>query len=163
MYREILTKAIIAKGEKEIVDDFIINFNNKISKVLGCFVINHKHNVYLNDQKIFIKGSYEANLWFSHSDNTCCELIKKTYEFDDEIPFNFTLEKSNLSNKNDLIDYEITSPSCIEFRYDNNDLIGKIIRKYQVDIVGETKIKIKVDDVIIDEMINTNYVNENRK
>ena len=44
----------------------------------------------------------------------------------------------------------------------DNKLIIDVERTYDVDIIGETKIKIKVDDVIIDQMINTNYVNEHK-
>ena len=58
MYREILTKAIIAKGEKEITNQNDITIANKISKVLGCWIINHNYNLYIENQKIFVKGSY---------------------------------------------------------------------------------------------------------
>ena len=36
------------------------------------------------------------------------------------------------------------------------------IAQDQMEIIGETKLRIKVDDVIIDEMINTDYV-KNKK
>ena len=163
MYREILTKAIIAKGEKTIIDEYNIKTEHTISKVLGCWIINHIHNVYLQNQKVFIKGSYEANFWYGYDDNTKCSLLTKTYEFNDEIPFNYTLEKSNLSEKNELLDYEITPPSCFKMTFENDELIIKVERKYAIDIIGETKIKIKVDDVIIDQMINTDYVNERKQ
>ena len=42
MYREIITKAIIAKGEKNIIDSHKIDFDYHISKALGCYIINHK-------------------------------------------------------------------------------------------------------------------------
>jgi len=62
-----------------------------------------------------------------------------------------------------LLVYELLTPNCIKMTYNDLDLNIEIEREYEVDIIGETKIKIKVDDVIIDEMINTNYVNDNRK
>ena len=163
MYREILTKAIIAKGKRKIIDTLKINTNNNISKVLGCWIINHKYEVYLNDQKTFIKGFYEAFLWYGHDNNSKCDLLKHTFEFNDEIPYNFTLEKSNLSNKNELLVYELLNPSASSMKYDNQELIVDVEREYEVDIIGETKIKIKVDEVIIDEIINTNYVNDNKQ
>lgn len=163
MYREILTKAIIGKGKRKITDNIKIPTNHNISKVLGCWIINHKYEVYLLDQKTLVKGSYEAFLWYGHDNDSNCNLLKHTFEFDDEIPFNFTLEKSNLTSKNDLLVYELLTPNCIKMTYNDLDLNIEIEREYEVDIIGETKIKIKVDDVIIDEMINTNYVNDNRK
>ena len=163
MYREILTKAIIAKGNKKIIENHTFNTENNITKVLGCWIINHNHEVYIKSNKIYIKGSYDAHLWYGYDDNTNSALLIKTIEFDNEIPYNFTLEKSILSDKNELIDYVNTEPSCSKMFFEDNKLIITIERIYDVDIIGETKIKIKVDDVIIDEMINTNYVNDNKQ
>lgn len=162
MYREILTKAIIAKGQKNIIDNHTLQTENNISKVLGCWIINHNYNVYLNGQKVFIMGSYDANLWYGYDDNSKSTLLIKTFEFNDEIPYNFTLEKSILSDKNELIEYETLPPNCKKMEFIDNKLIIDVERTYDVDIIGETKIKIKVDDVIIDQMINTNYVNEHK-
>ena len=46
MYREILTKAIIAKGKKNIKESLKCDVNNNVSKVLGCWIINHNNEVY---------------------------------------------------------------------------------------------------------------------
>ena len=162
MYREILTKAIVAKGYKKIIENHTFETQNNISKVLGCWIINHLHKVYINNQKVYIKGSYEAHLWYGYDDDSKSDLLTKIIEFNDEIPFNFTLEKSILSEKNELIDYVNTPPSCTKMIFEDNKLLITIESVYDVDIIGETKIKIKVDDVIIDEMINTNYVNEHK-
>lgn len=162
MYREILTKAIIAKGYKAIIDNHTFETHNNISKVLGCWIINHHHEVYILNQKVYIKGCYEANLWYGYDDNSKSTLLNKTFEFNDEIPYNFALEKSVLSEKNELIDYVDLEPSCSKMSFDSDKLLINIERSYKVDIIGETKIKIKIDDVIIDEMINTNYVNEDK-
>ena len=163
MYREILTKAIIAKANETIKESVSCNTNKNISKILGCWIINHNYNINLCNQKIYVEGSYDVYFWYGYDDNTKCSLLTKTYEFNDEIPFNYTLEKSNLSEKNELLDYEITPPSCFKMTFENDELIIKVERKYAIDIIGETKIKIKVDDVIIDQMINTDYVNERKQ
>ena len=105
MYREILTKAIIAQGYKKIVENHTFETQHNISKVLGCWIINHNHQVYIFNQKVFIKGSYEVHLWYGYDENSKSTLLSKTIEFNDEIPYNFTLEKSILSEKNELIDY----------------------------------------------------------
>ena len=120
MYREILTKAIIAKGQKNIIDNHTLQTENNISKVLGCWIINHNYNVYLNGQKVFIMGSYDAYLWYGYDDNSKSTLLIKTFEFNDEIPYNFTLEKSILSDKNELIEYETLPPNCKKMEFIDN-------------------------------------------
>ena len=44
--------------------------------------------------------------------------------------------------------------------FENNKIIINVKRKYEIDIIGETKLKVKIDDVIIDQKINTEYVKE---
>ena len=44
--------------------------------------------------------------------------------------------------------------------YEKNKIIINVKRKYEIDIIGETKLKVKIDDVIIDQKINTEYVKE---
>ena len=40
-YQEILTKAVVGKGSKTIVDDYTLTPTIKPAKVLGCWVSNH--------------------------------------------------------------------------------------------------------------------------
>lgn len=122
MYREILTKAIIAKGKKEIKENKIIQTEHNISKVLGCWLINHKHNLKHDQQKIFIEGSFEAYLWYGYDNDTNCNLMKQVFTFEDEIPYMFTMESSTLNEDNDFKEYVIKHPHMYfnEIRKSNN-------------------------------------------
>ena len=44
--------------------------------------------------------------------------------------------------------------------YDNSSISIEYISKVCIDIIGETKIKIKVDDIIVEDKINTNYMKD---
>ena len=160
MYREILTKAIIAKGEKTIKNKETILTEDSVSKVLGCWIINHKYNISLENQKIFVEGTYDVFYWYGFDDDTNCGLSSQTYSFKDEIPYSYTLEKIRLSDKCEIKDSESFNPSCSAMNYDNSIITINVIRKYALDIIGETKIKVKVDDVIIEDNIDTNYFKE---
>lgn len=162
MYREILTKAIIAKGEKEIKEIKTIDTKNNVSKVLGCWIINHIHNIKRSNQKIFIVGCYDAYFWYGYNDNSACGLFYQKFDFEDEIPYMFSQESSELNEQNEIKDYVLKQPACTSMKFDNTNITIEIERKYSIDIIGETKLRIKVDDVIIDEMINTDYV-KNKK
>ncbi|MBQ8206169.1 MAG: outer spore coat protein CotE [Bacilli bacterium] len=160
MYREILTKAIVAKGKKEITNKNTITINNQISKVLGCWVINHKYSLQKDNQKIYVKGSYEAFFWYGYDDDTNCGLERKTFEYIDEIPYTFTQEEIIIDDSIIIKEKLNKVPTCTSMIYDQKTMTIEVQLIYEIDIIGETKLKIKVDDVVIDQMINTNYMNE---
>ena len=160
MFREILTKAIVAKGEKTVVENVSIDTEKNISKILGCWIINHNYNITLDKQKIFVSGTYDVFYWFGYDDNTNCGLASKTYDFIDEIPYSYTLEKIVLNDTCQIKDSEKYPVNCCMMSYDNTIISIEVERKYLLDIIGETKIKVKVDDVIIDETIDTQYVKD---
>ena len=93
LYREILTKAIIANGEKEFDDYKEILTNDDISKVLGCYILNHTHSIAIKNQDIYITGSYQVCCWYSYNNNTKCVLCDSFYDFNDIIPYEFSLNK----------------------------------------------------------------------
>ena len=158
MYREILTKAVIAKGETTINNHEEINTNSNISKVLGCWIINHKYELSTQNNKVFIDGCFDAYLWYGLNDNTDSDLIKKTFNYHQEIPYSFTLESFPLTNQNDIKSQIVNEPSCVSMTFNSQNINIEYKVKVVVEIIGETKIKIKVDDVIIDDNINTNYM-----
>lgn len=160
MYREILTKAIIAKGKKEIVNKNKVTISHDISKVLGCWVINHKYNIYSKEQKIYINGCYDAFFWYGYDNDTNCGLERKTFDYNIDVPYTFTQEEITI-DESTIIKEKITKvPTCISMTHENNTMTIEVQINYDIDIIGETKLKIKVDDIVIDQMINTNYMNE---
>lgn len=160
MYREILTKAIVAKGEKTIKNKETILTEDNVSKVLGCWIINHKYEITTSNDIVYISGEFDAFLWYGKNNNTDSNLIKKTFTYKDEIPYSFTIESYPLDEKCEIKSKIETEPSCISMSFDNNTINIEYISKVCIDIVGETNIKIKVDDIIVEEKINTNYMKD---
>lgn len=162
MFREILTKAIVAKGEKKIEDEREILVEEEISRTLGCWVINHHYQILQSNQKLYLKGSYDVHIWYGYNEDTQCTLIHQTEEFYDEIPYTFTDEKLILNEQTELKCYVLKQPTCTALSHDEKKLKVTIERMYAVDIIGETKLTIKVNDVCIDKMINTDYIKEKK-
>ena len=160
MYREILTKAIIAKGEKTIKNKETILTEDNVSKVLGCWIINHKYEITTSNDIVYISGKFDAFLWYGKNNNTDSNLIKKTFTYKDEIPYSFTIESYPLDEKCEIKSKIETEPPCISMSFDNNTINIEYISKVCIDIIGETNIKIKVDDIIVEEKINTNYMKD---
>ena len=61
-YKEIVTKAIIAKGKKTFVNESSILVDNNPSTVLGCWIINHNFNGVRRNNQIVIDGSFDINI-----------------------------------------------------------------------------------------------------
>ena len=160
MYREILTKAVIAKGETTISEKEEINTTHNISKVLGCWIINHEYELSSQDNKVFINGHCDSFLWYGLNNNTDSDLIKKTFNYQKEIPYSFTLESFPLTNQNEIKSQIINEPYCVSMTFNNQNINIEYKIKVAIEIIGETKIKIKVDDVIIDDKIDTNYMKD---
>ena len=75
-YKEIVTKAVIAKGKKLFTSNHSINTINTPSTILGVWVINHNFNGIKNNDEIRINGSYDVNIWYSY-DNDIKEACEK--------------------------------------------------------------------------------------
>ncbi len=167
-YREILTKAIVAKGYKEIKEEKQLTIQENISRTLGCWVINHKHSVIQEKNKIFINGSYQVFIWYGFDDDTNCKLESQEYTFKDEIPYEFNDKNDVLSNDNELKHFVSKQPTCIELKQEDKTIFFTIHRTYNVDIIGETKLTIKVSQSKKDELddltskINTDYISDKK-
>ena len=103
-------------------------------------------------EKIFVKGSYEAFFWYGYDLDTNCGLERKVYEYNSEIPYTFTQEKIKI-DETIIIKEKISKlPTCISMVFDDTTMTIQVQIKYEIDIIGETKLKIKVDDVVIDQI-----------
>ena len=84
-YREIVTKAVIAKGKKLFTSNHEVISTNKPSTILGVWVINHNFNGIKNNDEIRINGSYDVNVWYSYDNDTKTEVLKDTIQYSEII------------------------------------------------------------------------------
>lgn len=84
-YKEIVTKAVIAKGKKVFTSDHTLNIVNKPTTILGVWVINHNFNGIKSNDEIKINGSYDVNIWYSYDNDTKTEVIKETNQYSELI------------------------------------------------------------------------------
>ena len=68
--REIVTRAVIAKGKKLIRIKECIAPSNETFSVLGCWVINHSFSGSIINNNIEVNGSYDVNIWYSYDNDT---------------------------------------------------------------------------------------------
>lgn len=177
-FKEIVTKAIVGKGKKFFKNSYNIETDNKPSNVLGCWVINHMFKGYKTGDKIGVDGSYDVNIWYSYDNDSKTTVINKKVDYNDL--FNIKAkENTDLSNDTDIIVRTLKQPTCVKVEIDDNGVINFDIEKeLGVELVGETKVKIAIeeneepweiiDDDVTDEILNEidnnvdeNYIKEN--
>ena len=177
LFKEIVTKAVIGKGKKYFKDNYTITTENLPSTVLGCWVINHNFKGYKSGDKIGVEGSYDINIWYSYEGDSKTTVANKNIKYNDL--FNVKVkDNADLSSDTDIIVRTLKQPNCIKVDIDENGNINFDIEKeLGVEVVGETKMKIAIeedeepwedviddvdDDVMkeIDENIDENYIEE---
>ena len=145
LYKEIVTKAIIGKGKKYFKDNYNITVNNQPSTILGCWVINHQFKGYKSNDKVGVNGSYDVNIWYSYDNDSKTMVASKKIEYNNL--FNVKLrENLDLSNDTDIIVKPLKQPSCSSVNIDSNKIVFDIEKELGIEIVGDTKVKIAIEE-----------------
>ena len=172
-YKEIVTKAVIGKGKKYFKNNYTIETGGEPTTVLGCWVINHKFKGFKTGDKIGVDGSYDINIWYSYDNDSKTTVVSKKIDYNDL--FNVrTRENVDLTGDTDVIVRTLKQPTCSKVNILENGVIGFDIEKeLGVEIVGETKMKIaieedeepwdEIDDEITDETLKEIDENVNEK
>lgn len=144
-FKEIVTKAVVGKGKKFFKNSYTVRCDNSPTTVLGCWVINHKFKGYKTGDKIGVDGSFDINIWYSYDSDSKTAVINKKIEYNDL--FNVKVrDNSDLAGDTDVIVRCLNQPSCSSVKIDGNDISFNIEKELGVEIVGETKVKISVED-----------------
>ena len=158
IYKEIVTKAVVGKGKKYFKNNYSIDVENKPSTVLGCWIINHKFQGFKNGEKIGVNGSFDVNIWYSYDSDSKTTVVSKTINYSEL--FNVKIkDDTDLNGDTDIIVRSLNQPNCTKVNIDNDGVITFDVEKeLGVEIVGETKVKISVEedeepwDVVEDEV-----------
>ena len=176
-YREIVTKAVIAKGKKTFTDDYVVSVNNRPSTILGCWVINHNFNgVKVNDE-IRITGNYDVNIWYSHDNDTKTEVLKETREYTEVVRLR---DRDEDTSGEEIIVRSLKQPSCVKVDIVDDNIKYVIEKELGIELVGDIKVKIeanseedpweeileeekveeevnKIDEVVTDDFMTDNF------
>lgn len=145
-YKEIVTKAVVGKGKKYFKNTYTLEATNKPSTVLGCWVINHKFKGYKSGEQIGVDGSYDVNIWYSYENDSKTTVINKQIKYNDI--FNVKVkEEADLTGDTDIIVRTLKQPTCKKVDIGEDNIITFDIEKeLGVEIVGETKMKIAIEE-----------------
>ncbi len=145
-FKEIVTKAVIGKGKKYFKNNYSITVSDNPTTVLGCWVINHKFKGYKSGGKVGVDGSFDVNIWYSYDNDSKTTVVNKKIEYNDL--FNVkTRTDADLTGDTDIIVRTLKQPSCSKVNIEDNGVITFDIEKeLGVEIVGETKMKIAIEE-----------------
>ena len=144
-YKEIVTKAIIGKGKKYFKNNYNIDTTNNPTTVLGCWVINHKFKGYKSGDKIGVDGSYDVNIWYSYDNDSKTMVVNKKVTYNDL--FNVRIrENAELTSDTDIIVRTLKQPNCVKVNINNGNIDFEIEKELGVEIIGETKVKISIEE-----------------
>lgn len=177
-YREIVTKAVIGKGKKTFSNHYSLVPEEVPTTILGCWVINHKFRGYKNGDKIEVDGSCDVNIWYAYENDTRTYVAKETITYSELL--NVTRKReSDISNEEEIIVRSLRQPTCSKVDIVDGKINYDIEKELGIEIVGDTKVRIVVDeeeddwDEIIDETeeqalmgeidqnVNENFISEN--
>ena len=163
-FKEIVTKAVIGKGKKTTNLNHSVETEDNINTVLGCWVINHTFNGINNGGKVLVNGSYDINIWYSYDNNTKTNVLVKRFNYQDTMNVKIK-ENGDFSNTSDIIVRSLNQPSVTDVSVDGSNINLTVHKEMGVEIVGDTKVRVSVEDEfedyeeIIDEEKEENVIN----
>lgn len=141
--REIVTRAVIAKGKKIFKTCETIKPSNEPFSVLGCWVINHQFEANLNEKKVDLDGSFEINIWYAFDNNTRTDVARTTTTYNGSVKVREII-CDNISSQCDVIARVLQQPTCTNARITDDGIEIEVIFEVLVEVIGETKMMVTV-------------------
>ena len=131
--------------------------------------MTHAFKGYPNSGKIVIDGSFDVNIWYSYDNDTKTNVISKKITYS-----NTSIVKTNANSEitpdTEVIVRSLKQPTCKKVEIKDNDITFTIEKELGIEIIGDTKAKILVEDddeswdtlddveEQIDNEVNENYI-----
>lgn len=144
-FKEIVTKAIIGKGKKTTNLNHVVETEDNINTVLGCWVINHVFNGINNNGKVLVNGSYDINIWYSYDNNTKTNVLVKRFTYQDIMNIKIK-ENGEITNTSEIIVRALNQPSVTDVNIEQNKINLTVHKEMGVEVVGDTKVRVSVED-----------------
>ena len=154
-YKEIVTKAVVGKAKKANSLHLSLTPDENINTVLGCWVINHNFQGMNQGGKVGVDGAFDVNVWYSYDNDTKTKVNTKRYSYHElyQVPLK---ENQALTSSSEIMVRSLKQPTVTNVDINNGSIILDVEKELGVEIVGDTKIKVPVEDMEDDyeEMID---------
>ena len=142
-YKEIVTKAIIAKGKKNSTNNYTLRTEETPNTILGCWVINHTFNGTNLGNKVLVNGNFDVNVWYSYDNDSKTAVSTQKFSYTDTMKMNV----DEASGSNEVIVKSIQQPTVSDVSIKDGIVNLNITKELGIEIVGDTKIKVPVEEL----------------
>lgn len=149
--RQIVTKAVVAKGKKRTEASEILHPANTPTSILGCWVINHHYHAKKVGKYVEVTGKYDVNVWYAYNNHTKTAVHTETVNYKDRIKLHYRDEVMN--DTNDVYVNVLQQPNCVEAIITQNGKEFNVVveREILVEVIGETKVVVSVHPLEFEE------------
>lgn len=144
-FKEIVTKAVVGKGKKATTNKYTIKPAEKPNTVLGCWIINHRFNGATVGSDTYVNGSFDVNVWYSYDNDGKTGVATGTFNYNDKMNVPM-MNGTKLTNNREVIVSSLSDPNVVEVGIDNDNIVFSVRKEMGIEIVGDTKIRVNVDD-----------------
>lgn len=144
-FKEIVTKAVVGKAKKTTSSSFQVTPNERPDTVLGCWVINHSFQGRNNSGAVAIDGSFDVNVWYSYDNDTKTTVTSQRFGYNDKMNIRLK-DDGNVTDASEIIVRSLKQPTVTNVNIDNGVVKLDIEKELGVEVVGDTKIKVPVED-----------------
>jgi spore coat protein E len=142
--REIITKAIIAKGKRKSRNKYTFEIAD-VTKVLGCWITNHEFNASFNADKVEVKGTYDVHIWYCFEQESNSNIYKTKIEYVENIDVHS--EEERIFSIHDEVQTHCEElPKCMEVELMDALVTLDIEKEIQVRVIGETCIRVETKE-----------------
>lgn len=141
-YKEIVTKAVIAKGKKSTSNKYTLEPEEIHNTILGCWVINNTFNGTSVGDSIIVNGSFDVNVWYSYDNDSKTAVSTKKYNYSDTMHMK---SLNSLDSRPEVLVKSLKQPTVADVKIDNGVVNLSIDKELGIEIVGNTKIKVPVE------------------
>lgn len=161
--REIYTKAIVAKGKKLSKNTYTFALSDCPNDILGCWITNHHYEAAIKNRIPKIIGTFDIHIWYSCHDELDSVVEKHQVTYIDDMQV--TKKEAREFEASDQVKARcLEKPKCLTASYDQQNATIEIEKEMQIEISGETCIKVEVKneaevwDEFDDIEINPNFI-----
>lgn len=139
-YREIVTKAVIGKAKKTSKNSYIVETEVSPNTVLGCWIINHKFVGNKKNDLVYVDGSFDVNVWYSHDADSKTSVSTRNFTYSEE------MDMKKVGNGTEVLVRCLKQPTVTNVEIKDGIVNMDVEKELGVELVGDTKVKIVVED-----------------
>ena len=141
--REIVTKAIVAKGKKNINISHSIETTIRPYSILGCWIINHSYDAYKENDIVYINGTFDINIWYSIDNNTKTDVLRETVSYKKDIKTK-QIVADYLEHSDDVLIKMLKQPTATNAKIYDGKIDIDVTFDILAEVLGETKMQVTV-------------------